>query len=312
MLKINKFVLITLILVVLIGTVFVNSKYGGAQGYLGGSYSQIHGTIEQIDQIIELQPSENVFWITEGNQVIIVEQIEEFYYNESTGKNETIKVNITLAKVDKRLTEIIDDQRWIEIRNSLKDLQGKINSTQLMIDNYNSMQNRLTQMAGYVDEDNDEQETRFGNMWIESFFNESEIINSYANENNLNSSKVTISDVVVAGYMFRGILISGVSNEFRNLAHEIMDKDINDISPSFLDMKGDVNEIAKKVNGVYGDEIIPVCEDECTEGEKESINGGKERECYDSNRDSCLEWVVTCKTGYSPQKQNGAFTCVAV
>ncbi len=311
MLKINKFVLITLILVVLIGAAFVNSKYGEAHGYLGESYTQIHETIEQIEQIIELQPSENIFWITEGNQVIIIEQIEESYYNESTGKDETIKVNVTLAKVDKRLTEIVDDQRWIEIRDSLKDLQNKINSTQVVIEDYNSMQNRLAQMAGYIDEDNDEQEIIFGNMEIESFFNESEIINSYANENNLNPLDVTISDVVAAGYVFKGILILGVGDEFRDLAYEIRDKDMNEISPSFLDMKSKVNEIAKKVNGVYGNEIISFCEDECIEGTNESIDEGTERECYDSNQDSCLEWILICKSGYT-QTRNEPYSCVAV
>ena len=214
-------------------------------------------------------------------------------------------VNVTLAKVDKRLTEIVDDERWIEIRNSLKDLQTKIDSTQLTIEDYNSMQKQLTQMVG--------NEEDFSNMWIEAFFEESEIINDYASENSLDSLIVTISDVVGAGYLFRGVPISGVSNEFRNLAHEIRDKDMNEILPSFLDMRGDVNGIGNKVNDIYGGETISVCQDECTpEGAKESMAGG-ERECYDSNQDSCLEWVETCDgvTGESMRYSDEQEKCVS-
>jgi len=303
MLKINKFVLITGILVILLGVTFVSSKYLEADYYLGESYRQIQETIDQIDQIIELQESEDVFWIIEGNLVTIVKQTTR----------EAEIVNVTLAEVDKRLTEIVDDERWVEIRDSLKDLQNKIDSAQLMIEDHNNMQEQLAQMVGVTitNEISDEQEIKLFNMNSEAFFEESDIINSYANENGLDSSTITISDVVDAGYVYSGIPISGISEGFRNLAREIKDKSL-EIRSSFLDMRGDVNEIGKKVNDIYDEETISVCEDVCVEGAKESIYGG-ERECYYGGlRATCLNWNVQCFQGYTPQRQtDNTITCVA-
>jgi hypothetical protein len=253
------------------GVLFVSSKYANAEHYLGEGYNQIQETLQQINILIELQPSEDTFWIIEKDElslgtdnlnrniIRIVKQIEKSYYNETSGKNETFLQNetIRLLVVEEGLEETIKDSRWIEIRGLLLDMQEDISSTQTLINEYNSMQSQLTSMAGYVDEDNEKQEIKFFNMNTEALqWTEQEIVDSYVNENGLGGSEVSISDVVQAGYVMAGIPISGVSEEFRTLANELRDKDTDEISPAFLVMKNEFNEIASKANGIYGEEII--------------------------------------------------------
>ena len=235
-------------LFILLAISLVSSRYANIEGYIGDAYNEVSKLSNEVDKVLYLQENESIV-------------------------------------IDDELSILIENEKWLDVKASIEELQSRIVETQGFVDEYNGLQlDLLEDMGG----------ENFNAIWYFSKINESEIIDSYANENSLDSSVLSMSDVIDAGYVFRGYIVIEVSDYQRETFEKTFELE-SAIEDSLVSMAKIVNDIGADINEIYGEKVIvSVCSDECTSEEEVFFDGGRKVCQKVSPQSPCLEWVEYC------------------